>query len=151
MDSVADVVVFTFRDSTRAAEVATVAGQQRGVRSVAVIGRVPDREIRIITHTEVVDARWVGSMFGILDALSRPLHDRAGPSAAMNIETLSDSAAGFTAFGRLVPRSELVLLIAVCDGSQQPIRQWAARLGAVLFRAPDRPASTTGERRRELT
>jgi hypothetical protein len=138
MDSTANVVLFAFRDAARAAQVVAAARDQTGVRSVAIVGRSTDCEIRIIGRAgeEPPESRWFASALAVLDLLSGPLGVLAGTPPETEALTLPDSDAGFATFGRLIPRGALVLLIAVCDDSQTAIGSFESPLGAALFRMP---------------
>jgi hypothetical protein len=139
MDSTtANVVLFAFRDASRAAQVVAAAGDNPGVKSVAIIGRATDCEIRIIGRVghELTDARWLAYVLAVLDLLSGPFALRSGSSAATEAVTLPDSRDGFAAFGRLVPRGALVVLIAVCDDAYPSVGWFESRLGGTLFRMP---------------
>jgi hypothetical protein len=139
MDSTtANVVLFAFRDPSRTAQVVAAAGGQSGVRSVAVVGRAADCEIRIIGRVGegLTDARWLAYALAVLDVLSVPLAALAGSPEATEAATLPDSADGFAAFGRLVPPGALVILVAVCDDSDPSTAAFESRLGPALFRMP---------------
>jgi hypothetical protein len=139
MDSTTvNVVLFAFRNASRAAQVVAAAGDQPGVRSVAVVGRSTDCEIRIIGRVGegLTDARWLAYALAVLDVLSAPLALLAGSSEAAEAATLPDSAAGFATFGRLVPLGALVILVAVCDESDPSIGSFESRLGTALYRMP---------------
>jgi hypothetical protein len=139
MDSTtANIVLFAFRDAARAVQVVAAAREQTGVRSVAVVGRSTDCEIRIIGRgaEELPESRWFASALAVLDVLSGPLGVLAGTPQETEALTLPDSDAGFAAFGRLIPRGALVLLVAVCDDSQPEIDSFESPLGAALFRMP---------------
>jgi hypothetical protein len=140
MDSTtANVVLFAFRDASRAAQVVAAAGDQPGVRSVAVVGRSADCEIRIIGRVGegLTDARWLAYALAVLDALSAPLAVLTGSSNATEATNLPDSAGGFATFGRLVPHGALVVLVAVCDESHPSVGTFESPLGTALFRMPD--------------
>jgi hypothetical protein len=134
----ANIVLFAFRDAARAAQVVAAARDQTGVRSVAVVGRSTDCEIRIIGRVgeEIPEARWLASALAVLDVLSGPLRVLAGSPLESDAVTLPDSDNGFATFGRLVPRGALVILVAVCDDSKPAIGSFESPLGAALFRMP---------------
>jgi hypothetical protein len=134
----ANVVLFAFRDASRAAQVVAAAGDQPGVRSVAVLGRSTDCEIRIIGRVGegLPDARWLAYALAVLDVLSAPLAVLAGSSDATEAATLPDSADGFATFGRLVPHGALVVLVAVCDESDPSVGAFESPLGKALYRMP---------------
>lgn len=139
MDSTtANIVLFAFRDAARAAQVVAEARDQTGVRSVAVVGRSTDCEVRIVggAGEELPEARWLASALAVLDALSEALRVVAGTPQETEPVTLPDSDGGFATFGRLVPRGALVLLVVVCDDSQPAIGRLGERLGAALFGTP---------------
>ena len=139
MDSTtANVVLFAFHDAARAAQVVAAARDQTGVRSVAVVGRSTDCEIRIIggAGDELTDARWLASALAVLDVLSGPLRALAGSPPETEAITLPDSDGGFATFGRLISGGTLVLLVAVCDDSLSAIGLFESPLGAALFRMP---------------
>jgi hypothetical protein len=139
MDSTtANVVLFAFRDAARAAQIVAAARDQTGVRSVAIVGRSTDCEIRIIGRAgeELPESRWFASALAVLDVLSGPLGVLAGSPPETEALSLPDSADGFATFGRLIPRGALVLLVAVCDDSQPGIGSFESPLGAALFRMP---------------
>jgi hypothetical protein len=138
VDSAADVLLFAFRDGTRAAQVAAAAGDETGVRSIAVVGRSDDCELRIIRTVggELTDARWPAWTLAVLDLLSKPLRLLAGSSEQADAVTLPDSTDGFAAFGRLIPRGDLVILVAVCDDSELAISSLETQLGAAVFQMP---------------
>jgi hypothetical protein len=136
--SAANVVLFAFRDAARAAQVVAAARDQTGVRSVAIVGRSTDCEIRIIggVGEEVPEARWLASALAVLDVLSGPLCALTGSPPEAEAMTLPDSDGGFATFGRLIPRGALVLLVAVCDDAQPATGSFASPLGTALFRMP---------------
>jgi hypothetical protein len=139
MDSTtANVVLFGFRDASRAAQLVAAAGDQPGVRSVAVVGRSAGCEIRIIGRVGegLTDARWLAYSLAVLDVLSAPLAGLAGSSDATQAASLPDSADGFATFGRLVPPGALVVLVAVCDGSDPWVGSFGHALGTALYRMP---------------
>jgi hypothetical protein len=139
MDSTtANVVLFAFHDAARAAQVVAAARDQTGVRSVAVVGRSTDCEIRIVGRggEELPESRWFASALAVLDVLSGPLGVLAGSPRETEALSLPDSDDGFATFGRLIPRGALVLLVAVFDDSQPEIGSIESPLGAALFRMP---------------
>jgi hypothetical protein len=131
-------VLFAFRDAARAAQVAATAADQIGVRSVAVVGRSADSEIRIISRVgaQVTDARSLASTLAVLDVLSWPLGLLAGSAGRAEAVTLPDSNDGFATFGRLIPRGAVVILVAVCDDSEVAMSSFENPLGAALIRIP---------------
>jgi hypothetical protein len=130
-----NVVLFAFRDATRVAQVLAVAGGQTGVRSVAIIGRSTDCEIRIIGRVgeELTDARWLASTLAVLDVLSGPLRVLAGVPHEAEAVMLPDSDNGFATFGRLIPHGALVILVMVCDDSPPAIGSFESQIGAAVF------------------
>jgi hypothetical protein len=131
-----NVVIFAFRDSTRAAQVVATARDQTGVRSVALIGVLPDCEVRIVggVSEEVTEARWLALALAVLDLLSAPLRVLAATTSQTDTVTLPDSDEGLATFARLVPRGALVILAAVCDEDAPAIG--AFELGQALFQIP---------------
>jgi hypothetical protein len=134
----ANIVLFAFHDASRAGQVVAAAADQPGVRSVAVIGRSTECEIRIIGRVGhgITQARWLAYVLAVLDLLSPPLADLGGSSEATELATLPDSTAGFATFGRLVPRGALVILVAVCDDSDRSVGSFEGPLGTALYRMP---------------
>lgn len=134
----ADVVLFAFHDAGRTAEVVTAAGNQPGVVSVAVVGRSPDCEVRVISRVgdEMPDVRSLASVLAVLDVLSWPLSVLTGSPRETQPVTLPDSDDGIAAFGRLVPRGALVILLAVCKDSEAAIDSFERQVGAALFPMP---------------
>lgn len=134
----ANVMLFAFHDATQAAQVSAAAGARPGVRSVAVVARSADCEIRIISRVgdELPDAHWLASTLAVLDALSGPLRVQDGSSEPTEAVTLPDSPDGFAAFGRLIRRGTVVILVAVCDDAALPIDSFVKPLGAALFQMP---------------
>lgn len=134
----AKVVLFAFHDARRVAAVVDAAVDHPGVRSVAVVGRSADCELRIIGRvgSALPDVRSLASTLAVLDALSSPLCVVAGAQDAGEAVTLPDSVNGYAAFGRLVPPGALVILLAVCDEQTIPISSFERELGSALFRRP---------------
>ena len=134
----ANVVVFAFHDAGRAAKVVTAAGDLPCVVSVAVVGRSADSEIRIIARLgdELPEARWLASLFAVLDALSWPLRVVAGCPSATEAVTLPDSDEGFATFGRVIPPGDLVVMLALCDDSRVQVESLEDRLAAALYGEP---------------
>lgn len=136
MDSTGpEVVLFAFHDPARARQVVAAAGNQTAVRSVAVVGRSANCEIRIISRVgeDADEARWIASTTGVLDVLSGPLYVHSGSTGNRKAVTLPDSDEGFAAFGRLIPRQALVILVAVREDSVPSIGSFERVLGAALF------------------
>jgi hypothetical protein len=139
MDSTnANVVLFAFHDATRTAQVVTAARDETAVRSVAVLGRTAESEIRIVggAGEALTDARWFATAFAVLDVLSGPLSELAGLPRDTEVVNLPDSDDGFATFGRLIWPGELVILVAVCDDSQPAIGAFESPLGTALFQMP---------------
>ncbi|MDT4939489.1 MAG: hypothetical protein QOG80_3160 [Pseudonocardiales bacterium] len=136
--TVANVVLFAFRDASRAAQVVDAARCQTGVRSVAVVAQSADVEIRIIGRVgdELTEARWLASAFGVLDVLSGPLRGLTASPPETGAVNLPDSEDGYATFGRLIPPGAPVILVAVCDDSAPPIGCFQSPLGAALYRMP---------------
>ncbi|MDT5209125.1 MAG: hypothetical protein QOF67_1540 [Mycobacterium sp.] len=140
------VALFAFHDASRAAQVVAAACDQIGVRSVAIVGRSSDCELRIIGRVgeELTEARWLASALAVLDTLSGPLRALAGSPRETEAVTLPDSDQGFAAFGRLIPDGALVVLVAVCDESEPAIVSFEGLLRAALSGLPaDRALRTT--------
>jgi hypothetical protein len=134
----ANVVLFAFHDPARAAQIVAAACDQPGVRSVAIVARSTDCEIRIIGRVgeELTQARWLASVLAVLDGLSEPLRVLSGSTCEAGPVTLPDSDDGFATFGRLIPIETLVILVIVCDETQPAIGPFAHMLGAALFGMP---------------
>jgi hypothetical protein len=134
----ADIALFAFRDAGRAAPVAAAAGDQPGVRAVAVVGWSADCEIRIISRAggQSDEARWSACTLAVLDIVSGPLRVLAATTGESDAVTLPDSDDGFAAFGRLIPLGALVILVAACDDPQLAIASLHGELGAALLRRP---------------
>jgi hypothetical protein len=134
----ANVVLFAFHDSARASQIVAAACDQTGVRSVAVVARSTDCEIRIISRVgeELTQARWLASVLAVLDGLAEPLHVLSGSTCEAGPVTLPDSDDGFATFGRLIPNGTLVILVVVCDESELAIGPFAHRFGAALLGMP---------------
>ena len=75
-----NVGVFGFREPARAAKIAAATRDQTIVRSVALVGFLPDCEIRIFGDAgdEVTEARWLALALAVLDVLSGPLRVLSG-------------------------------------------------------------------------
>jgi hypothetical protein len=133
-----NVVIFGFREPARATQVVAAARSQTGVRSIALIGFLPDCEIRIIggVREEVTEARWLALALAVLDVLSEPLRALAGSTPQTDSVTLPDSDDGLATFGRLIPRGDLVILAAVCDEEMPAIGTFDRELGHALFQIP---------------
>ncbi|MCW2542284.1 MAG: hypothetical protein JWN95_4009 [Frankiales bacterium] len=133
-----NVVIFAFREPARAAQVVAAARERSGVRSVALIGCLPDCEIRIVggVGQEVADARWLALALAILDVVSGPLRVLAGSTPETPPVTLPDSDDGLATFGRLVPHGELVILAAVCDEDASDNGAFDRDLGQALLQIP---------------
>jgi hypothetical protein len=134
----ANIVLFAFRDAARAAPVVVAAREQSGVRAIAVVGRSPDCEIRIIggAGDELPESRWLASALAVADVLSEPLCVLAGSQPEAEAVTLPDSDGGYATFGRLIPHGALVLLVVVCDDSEPAIASFEGPLSAALYRMP---------------
>jgi hypothetical protein len=134
----ANVVIFGFREPARAPRVIAAARDQTGVRSVALVGFLPDSEIRIVggVGAPVPEARWLALALAVLDVLSAPLRVLAGSTPETPPVTLPDSEDGVATFGRLIPQGELVILAAVCDEHASAIGVFDRGLGKALFEIP---------------
>jgi hypothetical protein len=134
----ADVVLFAFRDATRASQVVAAARDHASVRSVALLGHSGDCELRIVADAEPEsgEARWLASALAVLDVVSPPLAEFVGSPGDAEAVSLPASERGLAAFGRLVPRGELVLMVAVCDDSCPAVGSLITPLGTALCRMP---------------
>jgi hypothetical protein len=134
----ANVVLFAFRDAARTAQVVDAARCQTGVRSVGVVARSTDCEVRIVggAGETLTEARWLAAALAVLDVLSRPLSNVAGGNRDTTTMSLPDSLDGYATFGRIVPPGELVILVAVCDDAALPLDALTSSLGAAVFRMP---------------
>jgi hypothetical protein len=134
----ANVVLFAFRDAARTAQVVDAARCQTGVRSVGVVARSTDCEVRIVggAGETLTEARWLASALAVLDVLSRPLSNLAARDRDTTTISLPDSLEGYATFGRLVPAGELVILVAVCEDAGLPLEPLTSSLGTAVFRMP---------------
>src|SRR5271154_7032148 len=113
MDSTdTNVVLFTFRDATRAAQIVCAVRAETGVRSVALLASAPTYEVRIVGGASegVTEARWLALALAVLDVLSWPVSVLAGSTPERERLTLPDSDDGLATFGRLIPQGGLVVL-----------------------------------------
>jgi hypothetical protein len=133
-----DVLLFAFRDATGAGRAMAAARELPGVRSLALVGRSPDIEIRIIggTNPHSDEPRWLAPDLAVLDALSASLRDLTGTSGGSGGISLPDSDEGIAMFRRLICPDSLVLMVAACDDSTATMDAVADHLGRALFGGP---------------
>jgi hypothetical protein len=137
-ESTENVLLFAFRDAAGAGRGVAAARELPGLRSVALVARSSDVEVRIVggADAKTVESRWVAPVLAVLDALSGPLRDLAGRSGGSAGIALPDSDAGIATFGRLVSPESIVVMVAAYDDSMAAMDAIADHLGVALFRLP---------------
>jgi hypothetical protein len=133
-----DVVLFAFRDAAGAGRVVAAARELPGLRSVALVGRTPDTEVRIVggANPSSAEPRWLAPVLAVLDVLSGALRDLGGASGGSGGVSLPDSEDGIATFSRLICPESTVLMVAAYDDSTPTMDAIADHLGTALFRTP---------------
>ncbi|MDT4943563.1 MAG: hypothetical protein QOH14_296, partial [Pseudonocardiales bacterium] len=95
-ESTENVLLFAFRGAAGAGRVVAAARELPGLRSVALVGRASEVEVRIIGGADAqnVEARWLAPVLAVVDAVSSSLRDLTGASSGSAGISLPDSDDG---------------------------------------------------------
>ncbi|SFJ45291.1 hypothetical protein SAMN05421835_105303 [Amycolatopsis sacchari] len=124
-----NVLLFSFHDARRAADVLATAHRLPGLREVAVLACTATGQLRVEPHCPASDRSTVLSR--VIDALAVALAGRT-----TGRRTFSDSPEDVAAFAALVRPGHPVLLVAACDEMRPEMELAAERFQAALYRLP---------------
>jgi hypothetical protein len=137
-ESTENVLLFAFRGAAGAGRVVAAARELPGLRSVALVGRASEVEVRIIGGADAqnVEPRWLAPVLAVVDAVSSSLRDLTGASSGSAGISLPDSDDGIATFGRLIRPESIVLMVAAYQDATATMDTIADRLGMALFQSP---------------
>jgi hypothetical protein len=130
-----NILLFAFRDAAGAGRVVAAAREIPGLRSVALVGRSSEVEVRIIGGADAqnVEPRWLAPVLAVVDAVSSSLRDLTGAPGGSADISLPDSDDGLATFGRLIRPESMVLMVAAYEDVTATTDTIADHLGMALF------------------